>query len=229
MPPQNSESTTVPRALPTFARPELSASPRLLPAFDDEVFLGPAAESAVLEGAASVELRPWSIEDAGGLQSAVIDSEDLRTQFGAGDLTTLDGCVDVIKRHLAVSLPSVRNFAISISGRAVGNVGVSHMERRHDTGWVHYWLAADVRGHGLATRALASVATWAFEDRDLFRLELAHGVSNPASCHVATRSGFRAEGVERLKLKLGRERFDLETHARLRTDPPPQARPLPIR
>jgi hypothetical protein len=197
-------------------------------AFDDEMFLGRAAATAVLDGAASVELRPWSIDDASGLQSAVIGSDDLRTQFGTGDLSTLDGCVDVIKRHLALSLPSVRNFAISIFGRAVGNVGVSHMEHQYDTGWVHYWLAADVRGHGLATRALASVATWAFDDCDLFRLELAHGVSNPASCHVATRSGFRAEGVERLKLKLGQQRYDLETHARLRTDPYPQARPLPM-
>ena len=228
MPPQNLLSTTIRRGLPSFARPELPASPGLGRTSDD-LFLDGAETTAVLDVAASLELRPWTIDDAGGLQLAVIDSDDLQTQFGDGDLSTMDGCVDVIERHLAVSLPSVRNFAVSISGRAVGNVGVSHMEHQYDTGWVHYWLAAEVRGHGLASRALASVATWAFDERDLFRLELAHKVTNEASCHVATRSGFRAEGVERLKLKVGRQRFDLETHARLRTDPSPQARPLSIR
>jgi len=227
VPAQNPESATVRRGLPTFARPELRGSPSLLLAPD--VFLDEDQPTSVLADSATLELRPWTVDDAGCLHEAVIDSDDLRTQFGAGDLSTLDGCVALIKRQLAVSLPSVRNFALSIGGRAVGNVGLSHMEHRHDTGWVHYWLAADVRGHGLATRALSSVASWAFEDRDLFRLELAHRVSNPASCHVASRCGFRTEGIERLKLRLGEQRFDLETHARLRTDPCPQVPPLPIR
>lgn len=182
-----------------------------------------------LDDISSVQLRAWSVADASALHAAVIDSEDLRTQFGRGDLSTLDGCVDVVTKHLAVSLPSLRNFAVTIGGRAVGNVGVSHMEHRHDTGWVHYWLAAEVRGHGLATRALATVASWAFSEHDLFRLELGHRVTNQPSCSVATRAAFRAEGIERLKLKLGHQRFDVETHARLRTDPAPQVPLLRIR
>jgi RimJ/RimL family protein N-acetyltransferase len=46
-------------------------------------------------------------------------------------------------------------------------------------------------------------------------------LNNPASCRVATIAGFRAEGVERQKLRYGSERFDVETHARLATDPVP--------
>jgi RimJ/RimL family protein N-acetyltransferase len=67
---------------------------------------------------------------------------------------------------------------------------------------------------------LTSVSTWAFDAR-LFRLELGHRLNNPASCRVATIAGFRAEGVERQKLRYGSERFDVETHARLATDPVP--------
>ena len=33
--------------------------------------------------------------------------------------------------------------------------------------------------------------------------------------------GFAAEGVERAKLRYGDERFDVETHARLASDPDP--------
>lgn len=46
-------------------------------------------------------------------------------------------------------------------------------------------------------------------------------MNNAASCVVAERAGFIAEGVERAKLKYGDERFDVELHARLATDPEP--------
>jgi RimJ/RimL family protein N-acetyltransferase len=162
------------------------------------------------------------------LQAALAQSDDLRFQFGPGELSTVVGCADVIARSLAVSLPSVHNFAVAVSGRAVGNVSVSHMEHRYDSGWVSYWLAAEVRGLGLATRALAAVARWAFIEQDLFRLELSHQVNNPASCRVACRAAFAVEGVERQKLKHAGQRFDIETHARLRTDRAPQIELLPI-
>jgi len=38
---------------------------------------------------------------------------------------------------------------------------------------------------------------------------------------VASAAGFRAEGIERDKLRYGTERYDVETHARLATDPAP--------
>lgn len=176
---------------------------------------------------AAVELRSWDETDADSLRQAVGSSKALRSQFGDRDLASGDYAA-VIRRHLAVSLPSLQNFAISVAGRAVGNVGVSHMEHRHDTGWVYYWLAADVRGLGLATRAVASAARWAFVERDIFRLELGHDLTNSPSCRVALRSGFASEGIERLKLKQGRNRVDVETHARLRTDPSPAVKLLLI-
>lgn len=45
---------------------------------------------------------------------------------------------------------------------------------------------------------------------------------------AALRAGFIAEDIERQKLRYGSERFDVETHARLRTDRTPDLEPLPI-
>ncbi|WP_346425826.1 GNAT family N-acetyltransferase [Plantibacter flavus] len=85
------------------------------------------------------------------------------------------------------------------------------------------------RGGGLATRAVRTVADHAFRE-GLFRLELGHRVNNPASCGVATRAGFLPEGIERQKLAYGADRFDVELHARLATDPVPDGDLLlPIR
>lgn len=113
-----------------------------------------------------------------------------------------------------------------LGGRAVGNVGVSRIDRGNDIGWVCYWLASAARGRGLAAAALRSLARHCFDDLGLFRLELGHRVNDPASCHVALAAGFAIEGVERLKLRYGTERFDTETHARLRTDTEPAGRLL---
>ena len=175
-------------------------------------------------GAMTVELRPWMLEDGPALCAAYRQNPDLKTQFGSADLAT----VDQARAYIDAQLPfteSRRNWAITIDGAAVGNVGLSAIDRRHGTAWTYYWLTAAARGRGYAAQALATVAAAAFED-GLFRLELGHRVNNPASCRVATRAGFIPEGIERQKLQYGVERFDVETHARLRTDASPDCQML---
>lgn len=174
-----------------------------------------------------VALRTWSTEDAPALLDAVRGSPDLARQLGGPSLRDVEACEDLIGTHLAPAVDS-HDFAITADGVAVGNVGVSHVDTRHDTAWVSYWLAADHRGRGLTTRALATVAAWSFAELGVFRLELGHRVNNPASCRVATRAGFASEGVERAKLRYGAERFDVETHARLATDLAPAVPGLPL-
>ncbi len=168
-----------------------------------------------------VELRNWRATDAEGLLTAVAESPDLATQLPVGDLTSVASCREFIVAHLVPNGSLARSFAIVRDGMAVGNLGISNIDRAHDTAWVHYWLATSSRGAGLASRGLAAGAAWAFDELGLFRLELGHRVNNPASCRVATAAGFIPEGIERSKLRYGDERFDVETHARLRTDPIP--------
>lgn len=170
-------------------------------------------------------LRPWTASDAGALRDAFLTTPDLVSQLGGADLSTIAAAEAHIAGPLAAD-DAHRVWAIVDDGVAVGSVGVSAIDHRHDTAWLHYWLAGSGRGRGLATRALAGAAAWAFAD-GLFRLELGHRVNNPASCRVATRAGFAAEGIERAKLRYGDERFDVETHARLATDPEPEVVPLP--
>ncbi|MBD3942745.1 GNAT family N-acetyltransferase [Microbacterium sp. NEAU-LLC] len=167
-----------------------------------------------------VLLRPWSLDDAAALQDAVATSPDLERQLGPSTPATESESRDFIARRLAPSRERV-NAAIVVDGRAVGNVGISSLDRVNDIGWVYYWLGTDARGRGLAARAAATIAAHGFGELGLFRLELGHRVNNPASCGFATRAGFLAEGVERQKLRYGSERFDTETHARLATDPAP--------
>ncbi len=176
-----------------------------------------------------LELRRWTTGDAAALRRAVATSPDLVLQLGDADLRSEAACAAHIERYWAAALADRLDLAICVDGVAVGHVGLSHIEHRHDTAWATYWVAETFRGRGLATRGLIALTDHAFRDLGLFRLELGHRVDNIASCRVAARAGFTAEGIERSKLRYGDLRFDVETHARLVTDPSDSLSGLAVR
>lgn len=169
-----------------------------------------------------IHLRRWYPADADALSDILRDDPELRRQCGGLDPGGPLGAGAVaafIDRHLVPAADGLC-FAVIRDEQPVGQIMVSAIERRHDTGWASYWLTRDARGAGLAARGLATVSALAFAE-GVFRLELGHRINNPASCRVALAAGFRAEGIERAKLRYGEQRFDVETHARLATDPVP--------
>jgi RimJ/RimL family protein N-acetyltransferase len=56
---------------------------------------------------------------------------------------------------------------------------------------VGYWLLPEARGHGLATRAVRLVVTWAFDALSVAEVGLRAAPANAASRGVAERAGFR--------------------------------------
>lgn len=129
--------------------------------------------------------------------------------------------------------PRTVAFAVELDGRAVGNVMVSAIDRRHLTGWMSYWVAPGARGRGLAGAATAALAGHCFAVVGLERVELGHRLNNPASGRVAAAAGFTREGIERQKLRYQDDdgtwqRFDTALWARLATDPLPDTAVLEI-
>lgn len=173
----------------------------------------------------SASLRPWRDTDARALRLASADPEVAR-QCGGEAFGSDAAATAFIAANLRFD-DSARNWAVVSGGTVVGNVGVTAIEPHHGTGWVSYWLVSAARGLGLASRGVAAATQDAFA-LGLHRLELGHRTDNPASCGVATRVGFVAEGIERERLRYGDVRFDVETHARLATDPASAVEPLTI-
>jgi ribosomal-protein-alanine N-acetyltransferase len=62
------------------------------------------------------------------------------------------------------------------------------------------------------------MAAWAFGTLGLHRIEANHSTANPASCRVAERAGFAAEGVKRGEALHADGWHDMHLHARLATD-----------
>ncbi|MER7207940.1 GNAT family protein [Streptosporangium sp. NPDC000239] len=160
-----------------------------------------------------VELRGWGPDDVGVVIGA-FESPDMADQ-AARPIDTRRAALEWMGTW--GFRDDAHAFAVVSGGQVVGNVAVSNIDA-HDTGWVSYWTVPHARGRGVAVAAVTKLARWAFAERGLFRLELGHRMNNPASCTVATRAGFPAEGVERAKLNYGGVRHDVERHARLATD-----------
>lgn len=171
-------------------------------------------------------LRPWHRNDTEALRDACRASPDLQTQFGDAGPDTLVRAREFIE-HSLVFNETRRNWAVVVNGLAVGNIGLSAIEWRHQTAWASYWLTPGVRGRGLASRGMVAATDWAFGE-GIYRLELGHRVDNHASCRVADRAGFLPEGIERQKLRYGDTRYDVELHARLASDPRPDVVPLQL-
>jgi signal transduction histidine kinase len=108
-------------------------------------------------------------------------------------------------------------FAIEdrASGALAGMIGL-HPGDPPARATVGYWLAPGARGRGLATRAVRLLATWAFADPALQRLELLTLVGNDASGRVALRAGFRREGILRRYLPFRGETVDAVMYAMVR-------------
>jgi RimJ/RimL family protein N-acetyltransferase len=84
-------------------------------------------------------------------------------------------------------------FAIADAGDAgalLGSVGLQAIDWDVRAADVGYMLGAHARGRGVATRALALTAAWAFGELDFERLELRTMKENAASRAVAERAGF---------------------------------------
>ncbi|WP_149825036.1 GNAT family N-acetyltransferase [Streptomyces tailanensis] len=109
-----------------------------------------------------------------------------------------------------------------VSGVTLGQVGFSAVEPFMRRAMVGYWVLPEARGRRVATRSLALAARWAFAELGLHRIELDHALGHDASCRIAERCGFPAEGTLRgAMFEQGRhDAFrDCHLHARLATDP----------
>lgn len=164
------------------------------------------------------QMRPWNLDDATCVVTAFADPA-MAHQTGSA-IGSERAATEWIEHRLA-QWHSGEGFSWAViddTNRVVGSVSVGAIDVSHSTGWVSYWTRTECRGSGLISSATRALAEWAFDDLDIFRLELGHRTNNPSSCYVALAAGFAVEGLERQKLRYDGHRCDVELHARLATD-----------
>ncbi|GAA1277790.1 hypothetical protein Psi02_79970 [Planotetraspora silvatica] len=147
-------------------------------------------------------LRPWQTEDVVALVTAHRDPLLRRwlTTSLVGDAEAhrwIDDQIEGWATGLRLSF-AVLECGDKGPGHPVGHIVVKATDPNEAAAAVGYWTSAEVRGRGIASRALEVVSRWALGSQrimPLARLDLLHAVDNHASCHVAEKCRYVLRSV----------------------------------
>ena len=175
-----------------------------------------AQPQPTLTAGGGVLLRPWSRDDAPAVMDAYQDEAIQRWHVMRADsLAETREWIAGWQGGWAAETNAIWAVVDADSGTLLGRAGLKHLKFSDGTADVAYWTVPAARGTGVAPRAVNAMASWAFE-AGFHRLDLEHAVANAASCRVAEKTGFVAEGVRRSAWLLADGRCDVHAHARLR-------------
>jgi RimJ/RimL family protein N-acetyltransferase/8-oxo-dGTP pyrophosphatase MutT (NUDIX family) len=176
----------------------------------------------------TITLRPWRDDD---IPDAIAGHDELIAHwFGFPQVTpSRDQQESAVRRWRTGYRDgrTVASFVIEHQGMVAGCCEVQRPAAGASTGELSWALFSGHRGQGLATRAVRAVCDWALAGDDqgglgLSRIEAKVEPGNHDSLRVATRSGLRREGVQRVAPGTGDrvETSEYVVFARLVTDPP---------
>ncbi|HWX08530.1 MAG TPA: GNAT family N-acetyltransferase [Gaiellaceae bacterium] len=143
----------------------------------------------------SVTLRPWTPDDSEAMVACLNGDPEISRWL---DQIPQPYSIEDAQAYIAGEItPGEMRFAITdtASGSVLGSIGLGPITNQ--TGEIGYWLHADAREGGLATRALVLLSRWALARDDVERVQLRADIENVASRRVADKAGFRLEGVLR--------------------------------
>ncbi|MEV6049999.1 GNAT family N-acetyltransferase [Streptomyces sp. NPDC052107] len=172
-----------------------------------------------LPGGDGLLLRPWQAKDASAVYAAFQDP--LMHQWHIRSADSEEEVAGWIARWQSCwKDESQAQWAVvdADTDELLGRVALRRILLDDGCAEVAYWTVARARGRGVAVRATTTLSRWAFEEIGLHRLELSHATANEASCRVAVKAGFTAEGTKRSALLHSDGWHDMHLHARVRGD-----------
>ena len=101
-------------------------------------------------------------------------------------------------------------------GRVLGCCGLNQINTAYRIANLGYWVRSSETGQGIATHTVHYLASWAFANTDLERLEIVVAVGNAASLAVAQKAGALREGVLRSRLLIHGRFHDAVMHSLIR-------------
>jgi RimJ/RimL family protein N-acetyltransferase len=102
------------------------------------------------------------------------------------------------------------------NGRLLGVCGINGIDTVNRFANLGYWVRTSETQRGIAVQAVKLLASWAFENTDLQRLEIVVAVGNEASQRVAERAGAFREGTLRSRLCIHGTVHDAVMHSIMR-------------
>ncbi|MCX4550421.1 GNAT family N-acetyltransferase [Streptomyces sp. NBC_01387] len=178
-----------------------------------------ATSQPVLPVARDVLLRPWQLTDAEAVREAYQDPEIQR--WHARSMDSVDEAREWIANcRRGWQDETGLHWAVADAGSDVllGRISLRDLVLVDGQAEVAYWMAPAGRGRGACTAAVVELSRWALEEGGFHRLQLDHSTTNEASCRVAIKAGFAAEGTRRGAVLHTDGHHDMHLHARIRGD-----------
>jgi RimJ/RimL family protein N-acetyltransferase len=169
-----------------------------------------------IEASGNAQLRPWRDADAPAVRAAYDDPDITywHARIFVSDAEALEWIREFHERWRSES--DATWAVVDETGKLAGQIALRSITLEFGQAEISYWTLPGSRGKGVATSALQGLATWAFEDIGFHRLAIEHSVRNPASCRVATKAGFAAEGILREATLHEDGWHDMHLHSRIR-------------
>jgi RimJ/RimL family protein N-acetyltransferase len=141
-------------------------------------------------------LRPWLPADTSFVFDSCQDPEVQRWTRMPTPYTALDAATFVERHARPQPEDDGAFFAITKTdtGEVLGSMSFGHIDWAFAVAEAGYWVTADARGQGVATRALEALVDWGRRELRLVEVRLQVLVGNVASQRVAERAGFEAAG-----------------------------------
>jgi len=141
----------------------------------------------------SVVVRPWQLDDAPVLAAAWSDPDVI-----VGSHPPLDRSVAAATSWIrGVEARADQGIAIDMAiadpttGRVMGEVGISQVERQRRVALVGWWVGRPDRGRHVATDGVGLFVDWLLGPERLHHVLAEIAAGNPASVRVALNTGFR--------------------------------------
>jgi RimJ/RimL family protein N-acetyltransferase len=163
-----------------------------------------------------VVLRPWQASDRDVVVAAYADPGIQR--WHCRSMTEHEAEAWIATWPFRWQRENGGGWAVVEAGAVVGQISLRRIDLGESWAEVSYWVLPADRGRGVAGRALRTLTNWCFAVLGLHRVELAHSTANVASCRVAERAGFTAEGTRRGQGRHADGWHDMHLHARLASD-----------
>jgi RimJ/RimL family protein N-acetyltransferase len=140
-------------------------------------------------------LRPKGPDDIDAVTAACQDPEIPRWTFVPSPYTRADAEAFFARSaEEQAAGKTVHLLAVDAQDRLLGSFSLMELDLEPGYGEIGYWVAAEARGRGIATRAVRLLADWARDQLSLTRIDVLPHKDNASSRRVAEKAGFRDTG-----------------------------------
>lgn len=148
----------------------------------------------------NILLRTYEVEDTDELFHAINESRSHLHPWlpWVGATTKPEHSLQFIQQsHQQLKNQEALALGIFYDGKIIGGVGMHNWDQSTKRAHIGYWITKEYEGKGIINKCLTKLIAYLFDKLALNKVEIHFIPQNKRSAKVATRLGFKTEGIIR--------------------------------